>query len=153
MVALGNAHALLRGEGHPSPRGDAVGHLSDDGRRRAAADALQRRQLPHLPLLPRTFHLGREPESLSSLFLYRARTGHTPHAALRPARCFMLIAGSARLLNLPRHFYKKEGARGTHAYSAIIFPNINHILLYAYRNHFGYAGHTVRRGYPRAAVG
>ena len=42
MVALSNAHALLRGEGHPSPRGDAVGRLSDDGRRRAAADALQR---------------------------------------------------------------------------------------------------------------
>ena len=100
MVALGNAHALLRGEGHPSPRGGAVGRLSDDGRRRAAADAL-RRQLPHLPLLPRTFHLGREPESLRHLFLYRARTGHTPHAAFRPARRFMSIAGPARLLNPP----------------------------------------------------
>ena len=41
MVALGNAHALLRGEGYPSPRGDAVvSYLSDDGRRWAAADAL-----------------------------------------------------------------------------------------------------------------
>ena len=42
MVAFGNAHALLRGEGYPSPRGDSVGRLSDDGRRWAAADALQR---------------------------------------------------------------------------------------------------------------
>lgn len=100
MVALGNAHALLRGEGYPSPRGGAVGYLSDNGRRWAAADAL-RRQLPHLSLLPRTFHSGREPESLRHLFLYRARTGHTPHAAFWPARRFMSIAGPARLLNPP----------------------------------------------------
>ena len=41
MVAFGNAHALLRGEGYPSPRGRAVGHLSDDGRR-AVAVSLRR---------------------------------------------------------------------------------------------------------------
>lgn len=119
MVALGNAHALLRGEGYPSPRGRAVGRLSDNGRRWATAIAL-RRQLPHLPLLPRTFHSGREPESLRHLFLYRARTGHTPHAAFRPARRFMSIAGPARLLNssLGAHpCIKEEWARGTHVFS------------------------------------
>ena len=79
MVAFGNAHALLRGEGYPSPRGRAVGHLSDDGRR-AVAVSLRRRQLPHLPLLPRTLHLG---ESLT-LSVTLSYTHHEPGTLREP---------------------------------------------------------------------
>ena len=125
MVAFGNAHALLRGEGYPSPRGRAVGHLSDDGRR-AVAVSLRRRQLPHLPLLPRTLHPGREPHTLRHPFLHPSRTGHPPRAALCPPRRFVQPPGTARLLN---HLPAPKGAsivrrrRGARI-SAIHYPFI-----------------------------
>lgn len=124
MVATGNAHALLRGEGYPSPRGRAVGHLSDDGRR-AVAVSLRRRQLPHLPLLPRTLHPGREPHTLRHPFLHPSRTGHPPRAALWPARRFVQPPGTARLLNLhpQRRFHRPTEARGARV-SAIHYPFI-----------------------------
>lgn len=124
MVATGNAHALLRGEGYPSPRGRAVGHLSDDGRR-AVAVSLRRRQLPHLPLLPRTLHPGREPHTLRHPFLHPSRTGHPPRATLWPARRFVQPPGTARLLNLrpQRRFHRPTEARGARV-SAIHYPFI-----------------------------
>ena len=124
MVATGNAHALLRGEGYPSPRGRAVGHLSDDGRR-AVAVSLRRRQLPHLPLLPRTLHPGREPHTLRHPFLHPSRTGRPPRATLWPARRFVQPPGTARLLKLcpQRCFHRPTEARGARI-SAIHYPFI-----------------------------
>ena len=124
MVATGNAHALLRGEGYPSPRGRVVGHLSDDGRR-AVAVSLRRRQLPHLPLLPRTLHPGREPHTLRHPFFHPSRTGHPPRATLWPARRFVQPPGTARLLNLrpQRRFHRPTEARGARV-SAIHYPFI-----------------------------
>lgn len=125
MVAFGNAHALLRGEGYPSPRGRAVGHLSDDGRR-AVTVSLRRRQLPHLPLLPRTLHPGREPHTLRHPFLHPSRTGHPPRATLWPARRFVQPPGTARLLNhrpAQRRFHRPTEARGARV-SAIHYPFI-----------------------------
>ena len=125
MVAFGNAHALLRGEGYPSPRGRAVGHLSDDGHR-AVAVSLRRRQLPHLPLLPRTLHPGREPHTLRHPFLHPSRTGHPPRATLWPARRFVQPPGTARLLNIAppqRRFHRPTEARGARV-SAIHYPFI-----------------------------
>ena len=124
MVAFGNAHALLRGEGYPSPRGRAVGHLSDDGRR-AVAVSLRRRQLPHLPLLPRTLHPGRESHTLRHPFLHPSRTGHPPRATLWPARRFVQPPGTARLLNLctPELLPSSRRRRGARI-SAIHYPFI-----------------------------
>ena len=124
MVAFGNAHALLRGEGYPSPRDRAVGHLSDDGRL-AVAVSLRRRQLPHLPLLPRTLHPGREPHTLRHPFLHPSRTGHPPRATLWPARRFVQSPGTARLLNLrpQRRIHRPTEARGARV-SAIHYPFI-----------------------------